>query len=251
MCISHSLALKAYTIKLTPYNSHIAAKHSIHQLTSHLFIPLSSSPPTITSPRETSQALSSPLSHNKSRTEPTRGTATNSASTRARGNKRALRIIEETPGLRSPKCLLARVLDLTKRTKEKGPLELKNPSERGKARAETPDPEETGVCEREGGREKKEGVDKNEERIQSPWQQSIQHADFFSSACIPAAHTHPFINPMLLPYHTIPDPDPIPSNPQPKPNRRINPPTRSPTQPSRHPLPRCSLPLHHHSSPSP
>ena len=52
-------------------------------------------------------------------------------------------------------------------------------------------------------------------------------------------------------YHTIPDPDPIPSNPQPKFNRRINPPTRSPTQPSRHPLPRCSLPLHHHSSPSP
>jgi hypothetical protein len=127
MC-TKSLQYKAHTIKLTPYSSHhiahiAAAKHSIHQLTSHLFIPLSPSPyptpPTITSPKETSQALSSPLSHNKSRTEPTRGTATNPASTRARGNKRALRIIEETPGLRSPKCLLARVLDLTKRTKEK------------------------------------------------------------------------------------------------------------------------------------
>jgi len=103
MCTSHSLThtkslhYKAHTIKLTPYSSHTAvAKHSINQLTSHLFIPLSPSPyptpPTIISPRETSQAPSSPLPHNKSRTEPTRDTATDPVSTRARGNKRALRI---------------------------------------------------------------------------------------------------------------------------------------------------------------
>lgn len=93
----------------------------------------------------------------------------------------------------------------------------KNPSEREEKQEPKRQTQagETGV--RKRGRERKGGVDKNEERIQSPWQQSIQHADCFSSAYIPAAHCRPFINPMLLPHHTIPDPDPIPSNPQPNP----------------------------------